>query len=70
MKWLLGTYTMRLNHRHRLFGHLFSGRYRALPVDASGTAILRPFVIAELDVALGPMAAGEDPARPTLDKDR
>ena len=37
MKWLLGTYTMRFNRRHRLCGHLFSGRYKALPVDDSGT---------------------------------
>ena len=41
MKWLLGTYTMRFNHRHRLFGHLFSGRYKALPVDGSGTGYLK-----------------------------
>jgi len=25
------------NHRHRLFGHLFSGRCKALPVDGSGS---------------------------------
>ena len=37
MKWLLGTYTMRFNRRHKLFGHLFSGRYKALPVDGSRT---------------------------------
>jgi REP element-mobilizing transposase RayT len=30
MKWFLGTYTGRFNRRHKLFGHLFSGRYRAL----------------------------------------
>jgi len=41
MKWLLGTYTMRFNHHHRLFGHLFSGRYKALPVDGSGTGYLK-----------------------------
>jgi REP element-mobilizing transposase RayT len=41
MKWLLGTYTSRLNHRHRLFGHLFSGRYKALVVDGSGDGYLR-----------------------------
>lgn len=41
MKWLLGTYTMRFNHRHRLFGHLFSGRYKALPVDGSGSGYLK-----------------------------
>jgi REP element-mobilizing transposase RayT len=41
MKWLLGTYTMRFNRRHRLIGHLFSGRYKALPVDGSGTGYLK-----------------------------
>ena len=41
MKWLLGTYTSRLNHKHRLTGHLFSGRYKALVVDGSGTGYLR-----------------------------
>jgi hypothetical protein len=41
MKWFLGTYTMRFNRRHRLFGHLFSGRYKALPVDDSGTGYLK-----------------------------
>jgi REP element-mobilizing transposase RayT len=25
MKWLLGTYTMRFNRRHKLSGHLFAG---------------------------------------------
>src|SRR6266542_371890 len=33
MKWFLGTYTSRFNRRHKLFGHLFSGRYKALIVD-------------------------------------
>jgi putative transposase len=41
MKWLLGTYTGRFNRRHRKFGHLFSGRYKALIVDGSGTNYLR-----------------------------
>jgi REP-associated tyrosine transposase len=41
MKWLLGTYTSRYNRRHKEFGHLFSGRYKALPVDASGTGYLK-----------------------------
>ena len=36
MKWLLGTYTSRFNRRHRVFGHLFSGRYKALVVDGDG----------------------------------
>jgi putative transposase len=37
MKWLLGTYTARFNRRHKFFGPLFSGRYKALIVDGSGT---------------------------------
>src|SRR5437762_1787313 len=41
MKWFLGTYTGRFNRRHKLFGHLFSGRYKALVVDGSGTGYLR-----------------------------
>ena len=42
MQWLLGTYSGRFNRRHKLFGHLFSGRYQARmksgpePVGASG----------------------------------
>ena len=41
MKWLLGTYTKRFNIRHKLCGHLFAGRYKALIVDGSGTGYLR-----------------------------
>jgi putative transposase len=41
MKWFLGTYTARFNRRHKYFGHLFSGRYKALIVDASGSGYLR-----------------------------
>lgn len=37
MKWLLGVYTKRFNIRHQTCGHLFAGRYQALPVDGSGT---------------------------------
>jgi len=35
MKWFLGTYTSRFNRRHRLSGHLFSGRYKAPLVQGS-----------------------------------
>ena len=35
MKWFLGTYTQRFNSRHRVFGHLFQGRYRALVIDGA-----------------------------------
>ena len=41
MKWLLGTYTARFNRRHKWFGHLFSGRYKSLIVDGSGTGYLK-----------------------------
>jgi REP element-mobilizing transposase RayT len=36
MKWLLATYTNRFNRRHRLSGHVFGGRYRALPIALEG----------------------------------
>jgi REP element-mobilizing transposase RayT len=36
MKWFLGTYTSRFNRRHKLFGHLFSGRYQSLLVSGQG----------------------------------
>jgi len=35
MKWLQSTYTQRYNARHRVFGHLFQGRYKALVVDGA-----------------------------------
>lgn len=41
MHWFLSTYTARFNRRHRRFGHLFSGRYKSLIVDGSGTGYLR-----------------------------
>jgi putative transposase len=41
MKWFLGTYTSRFNRRHKLFGHLFSGRYKSLVVDGSGNGYLK-----------------------------
>ena len=41
MKWFLGTYTSRFNRQRKRFGHLFSGRYKALIVDGSGTGYLK-----------------------------
>jgi REP element-mobilizing transposase RayT len=41
MKWFLGTYTSRFNRRHKLFGHLFSGRYKSLVLDGSGSGYLK-----------------------------
>ena len=36
MRWLQGTYTQRFNARHKECGHLFQGRYKALPVGREG----------------------------------
>jgi REP element-mobilizing transposase RayT len=41
MAWLQSTYTIRLNHRHKLFGHVFSGRYQAQLVEGSGNGYLK-----------------------------
>jgi len=41
MKWFLSAYTLRYNHRNKRFGHVFSGRYKALIVDGSGNGYLR-----------------------------
>ena len=41
MAWLQSTYTIRLNHRHKLVGHVFSGRYRAQVVEGSGNGYLK-----------------------------
>ena len=40
MKWLQGTYTQRYNGRHKVFGHLFQGRYKAVPVEAANVGYL------------------------------
>ena len=40
MQWLQGTYTKRFNAAHRVWGHLFSGRYKAIPVDPSSGYLL------------------------------
>ena len=55
MKWLLGTYTMRFNRRHALTGHLFAGRYKALPVDSAEGSYLR--TVADY-IHLNPAKAG------------
>ena len=40
MKWLQGTYTQRHNGRHKVFGHLFQGRYKAVPVAVEAAGYL------------------------------
>ena len=41
MAWLQSTCTIRLNRRHPLFGHVFSGRYKSQWVEGSGNGYLR-----------------------------
>ena len=41
MKWFLGAYTSCFHRRHKLCGHLFSGRYKALIVDGRGSGYLK-----------------------------
>jgi putative transposase len=38
MKWLQGAYTQRFNARHKLWGHLLQGRYKALNVDGDDSS--------------------------------
>jgi hypothetical protein len=56
---LLGVYTKRFNIRHKLCGHVFAGRYKALPVDGSGNGYLR--TVCDY-VHLNPARAGVIPA--------
>jgi REP element-mobilizing transposase RayT len=41
MKWLQSTYTARVNARHHQRGHLFQGRYKAIPIQGDETHYLR-----------------------------
>ncbi len=41
MKWFQGTYTQRYNSRNRKTGHLFQGRYKAVPVESEGGSFAR-----------------------------
>jgi REP element-mobilizing transposase RayT len=41
MKWFQGTFTQRYNARHKLWGHLFQGRYKAKVVDDKDSSYFR-----------------------------
>ncbi len=41
MKWFQATFTQRYNSRHKLWGHLYQGRYRAKVVDDSDPSYFR-----------------------------
>ncbi len=64
MKWLLGIYTKRFNIRHKLCGHVFAGRYKALIVDGSGNGYLR--TVCDY-VHLNPVRAGLLPPEALLE---
>jgi putative transposase len=55
MKWFVGTYTQRFNRRHRHWGHLFGGRYKAQIIDERSPGYL---VKAANYVHLNPVRAG------------
>ncbi len=55
MKWLQGTYTQRYNGRHKVFGHLFQGRYKALIMDPQEASYVQ-FV--STYIHLNPVRAG------------
>jgi REP element-mobilizing transposase RayT len=63
MQWLLGVYTNRFNNRQKEFGHLFSGRYKALHVDGSGSGYLK--AVSDY-VHLNPVRAGLVPLEEPL----
>ncbi|MEM9281503.1 MAG: transposase [Verrucomicrobiota bacterium] len=61
MKWFQNAYTRRLNSRHKLWGHLFGGRYRSILVENSdhGGAVWRDYLRTVIDYAhLNPGRAG------------
>jgi putative transposase len=62
MKWFLGTYTSRFNRRHKLVGHVFSGRYKSLIVDGSGSGYLKTVCdYVHLNPARAKLLEGEQP---------
>ena len=64
MKWLLGTYSIRFNRRHKLLGHLFCGRYKSLIVDGSGKGYLRTVCdYVHLNPARARLLKGKQPLR-------
>jgi len=54
MQWLQSTYTQRYNVRHREFGHLFQGRYKALLIDPESESY---FTIVSSYIHLNPARA-------------
>jgi REP element-mobilizing transposase RayT len=55
MKWLQGTYTQRFNSRHKEWGHLFQGRYKALVIQTDNGGY---FSTVAAYIHLNPVRAG------------
>jgi len=55
MKWLQSAYIQRYNSRHKVFGHLFQGRYKAVVVDGAEPMYFR---VASTYIHLNPARAG------------
>jgi putative transposase len=55
MKWVQGAYTQRYNRRHRVVGHLFQGRYKAVIVDEQEEDY---FAVVSSYIHLNPARAG------------
>ena len=55
MKWLQGAYTQRYNGRHKVFGHLFQGRYKAVVIDGNSPGY---FEVVATYIHLNPARAG------------
>lgn len=55
MKWFQGTFTQRYNARHKLWGHLFQGRYKAKVIDDDDASYFR--IVSEY-IHLNPADAG------------
>jgi REP element-mobilizing transposase RayT len=55
MKWLQGAYTQQFKGRHKVFGHLFQGRYKAVVIDGSAPGY---FEVVGTYIHLNPARAG------------
>ena len=63
MKWLLGTYTARFNRRHKVSGHLFSGRYKSLLVGGEGGYLRTVCEYVHLNPVRAKLLGPEEPLR-------
>jgi putative transposase len=62
MKWFLGAYSQGFNARHGQRGHVFQGRYKALPVEADAGAYFETVsTYIHLNPARARLLEGEDP---------